>query len=395
MIRSFNALSDVKSAQARLAATREGLQARLDALENGAQERAGALKAASAEREKAEALLREGVCDFAGVSRAQLADPDWVNKACSGREALLRKCIGCMSCNKEVVNHRGIRCAINPRLGRERDYNFTALRRDGAGRCVPVIGGGPAGMQAAIVLAERGFRPILFERRAYLGGSAVLASKAPCKGLVAEYIETQKNQLAALGVQVELNHAPTMAELRRLDPYGIFVTMGGQQIVPDIPGIDRENVFGIEDILLGRRVIEGREVAVIGGGHVGLEVAHFLCANNKVTIVEMADEIGASVYYITKFKLLPLLREAGVTFRTGQAIAAVDDGGIRLRDTHTGQCTELKAEAVVLAMGSRPDLAARAAFDRNFDHVVYAGDAVRGGTMLEANRDAFALAWEF
>lgn len=270
-----------------------------------------------------------------------------------------------------------------------------ALRRDGAGRCVPVIGGGPAGMQAAIVLAERGFRPILFERRAYLGGSAVLASKAPCKGLVAEYIETQKNQLAALGVQVELNHAPTMAELRRLDPYGVFVTMGGQQIVPDIPGIDRENVFGIEDILLGRCVIAGREVAVIGGGHVGLEVAHFLCANNKVTIVEMADEIGASVYYITKFKLLPLLREAGVTFRTGQAIAAVDDGGIRLRDTHTGQCTELKAEAVVLAMGSRPDLAARAAFDRNFDHVVYAGDAVRGGTMLEANRDAFALAWEF
>lgn len=258
-----------------------------------------------------------------------------------------------------------------------------------------MIGGGPAGMQAAIVLAERGFRPILFERRAYLGGSAVLASKAPCKGLVAEYIETQKNQLAALGVQVELNHAPTMAELRRLDPYGIFVAMGGQQIVPDIPGIDRENVFGIEDILLGRRAIEGREVAVIGGGHVGLEVAHFLCANNKVTIVEMADEIGASVYYITKFKLLPILREAGVTFRTGQAIAAVDDGSIRLRDTHTGQCTELKAEAVVLAMGSRPDLAARAEFDRNFDRVVYAGDAVRGGTMLEANRDAFALAWEF
>ncbi len=101
------------------------------------------------------------------------------------------------------------------------------------------------------------------------------------------------------------------------------------------------------------------------------------------------------MYYITKFKLLPLLRETGVTFRTGQAIAAVDDGSIRLRDTHTGQCTELKAEAVVLAMGSRPDLAARAAFDRNFDHVVYAGDAVRGGTMLEANRDAFALAWEF
>lgn len=86
----------------------------------------------------AEALLREGVCDFAGVSRAQLADPDWVRKARSGQEPLLRKCIGCMSCNKEVVNHRGIRCAINPRLGRERDY---APAGDAARRRRPVRAG--------------------------------------------------------------------------------------------------------------------------------------------------------------------------------------------------------------------------------------------------------------
>lgn len=305
----------------------------------------------------AEQLLEEGVSDFVGMSRMHIADPYLVQKTMAGREDLIRKCLGCMNCNKSVVAGRTLHCALNPVAGHEVTFGDDKLVKNGNGRKVAIVGGGPAGMQAALLMKKRGFEPVIFEASGTLGGSAILASKAPCKHMAQEFVDTQ--------------------------------------IVPDIPGIDRENVFGIEDVLLGRRVIEGRKVAVIGGGHVGLEVAHFLCANNKVTIVEMADEIGASVYYITKFKLLPLLREAGVTFRTGQAIAAVDDGSIRLRDTHTGQCTELKAEAVVLAMGSRPDLAARAAFDRNFDHVVYAGDAVRGGTMLEANRDAFALAWEF
>ena len=345
--------------------------------------------------ETAEALLRESVCDFVGVSRGQLADPGWVEKARTGQEHLLRKCIGCMSCNKEVVNHRGIRCAINPRLGRELSYNDEKMKRNGMGRCVPVIGGGPAGMQASIVLAQRGFKPILFEKKGYLGGSAVLASKAPCKGLVAEYIETQKNQLAELGVQIYLNCAPDIEQLKSLNPYGVFVTMGGLQIVPDIPGIHADNVYGIEDILLGRKTLENKNVVVVGGGHVGLETAHFLCGKNKVTIVEMTDVIGASVYYITKFKLLPMLRECGVDFITGHALSTVEADKVSLKDMHSGQTAVLDADAVVLAMGSRPDLKARELFDRSFEKVVYAGDAVKGGTMLEANRDAFALAWEF
>lgn len=343
----------------------------------------------------AEALLREGVCDFAGVSRAQLADPDWVNKACSGREALLRKCIGCMSCNKEVVNHRGIRCAINPRLGRERDYNSTALRRDGAGRCVPVIGGGPGGMQAALLLKKRGYYPVIFESRDHLGGSAVLASKAPCKGMVAELIETMKAEMKEYHIEVRLNTPATVETLRALDPYGVVVACGGDQIVPNIPGVDRSNVYYIEDVLLRRVSFEGKNIAVIGGGHVGLEVAHFLCDNNKVTVVEMQKEVGVTIYRTARYKLLSLLAESGVEVLTEHAIAGVTDGAVELRKTDTGEVVTRPADIVIMALGNRPDKSYEQQLKDAFDKVVFVGDANKGGTMADATLSAYENCWFF
>lgn len=345
--------------------------------------------------EMAEAMLRDGVCDFVGVSRGQFADPEWVKKTRAGKEHLIRKCIGCMSCNKEVVNHRGVRCAINPVLGRELDYNEQKMRKDGNGRVVAVLGGGPAGMQASIVLAQRGYKPILLEKGPELGGSAILASKAPCKGLVAEYIETQKNWLKELGVEVVLNAEVSLDMLKAMNPYGVFVATGGTPIFPNIPGNDRENVYTTREILMGLRSLENKKVAVIGGGHVGLEVAHFLCEKNSVSIIEKDKEIGASVYYITKFKLFPMLKDEGVEFITGHSIAGVAEDHILLEDVSDGRIVTHSADAVVFAMGGYGGYALGGDLENSFEKVVYAGDVVKGGTMLEANRDAFALAWEF
>ena len=149
----------------------------------------------------AERLLEEGCCDFAGVARGQMADPEWVNKAKAGREDLIRKCMGCMECNKSVVLDGCLSCAANPVTGRGTMYGEEFLIRNGNGRTVAVLGGGPAGMQAALVLAKRGFRVVLLEKAEALGGLARLAALPPHKTMVSILRES--------GVRLLLNHTLT------------------------------------------------------------------------------------------------------------------------------------------------------------------------------------------
>lgn len=122
------------------------------------------------EPEVAEALLEEGVCDFVAIGRASLADPEWSKKAKENRSDEINKCIGCLYCFNRLQGGDHISCAVNPRCGREVEYSD--LKKDGNGRTVAVIGGGAAGMTAALTLKERGFTPILFEKDSRLGGTA-------------------------------------------------------------------------------------------------------------------------------------------------------------------------------------------------------------------------------
>ena len=345
--------------------------------------------------ETAERFLQEGVSDFVGMSRMQLADPDVVKKAMAGREDLIRKCLGCMNCNKSVVAGKNLHCAINPVTGRATVYGDENLVKTGAGRTVAVVGGGPGGMQAALLLKKRGYYPVIFESRDHLGGSAVLASKAPCKGMVAELIETMKAEMKEYHIEVRLNTPATVETLRALDPYGVVVACGGDQIVPNIPGVDRSNVYYIEDVLLRRVSFEGKNIAVIGGGHVGLEVAHFLCDNNKVTVVEMQKEVGVTIYRTARYKLLSLLAESGVEVLTEHAIAGVTDGAVELRKTDTGEVVTRPADIVIMALGNRPDKSYEQQLKDAFDKVVFVGDANKGGTMADATLSAYENCWFF
>lgn len=343
----------------------------------------------------AEKLLEEGVSDFVGVSRGQMADPEWVAKTRAGREDLIRKCMGCMQCNKSVVMDGYLSCAANPVTGRGTMYNDEYLVKNGEQRTVAVVGGGPAGMQAAIVLAKRNFKPVLLERNSRLGGMAYLATKPPHKKMVEEFIKTMEAELRENGVDVRLNSAATVESVKALDPYGVIVANGGTEIVPRVEGLDSPIVYTMEEVLLGKAEFHNKTLAVIGGGMVGLETAHYLCADNDVTIVEMTDTLGATMYPTVRNKLVSILKECGVGILLNHALCAVGDGEISMLKTDTDKPETVKkqVDAVVIAVGRNSNMGLADEMQKAFDRVAAAGDCITGGCILEAVRTGNDGAW--
>ncbi len=340
----------------------------------------------------AEALLEEGVCDFVGIARGHLADPAWANKARAGQDELIRKCIGCMECFRVLNECRPLECTLNPELGREYLANEEKLMKNGAGRIVAVIGGGPAGMQAAIVLAKRGFTPIIIEKADRLGGSVNLADQPPHKQLLTEFTETLKAELRALHVEIRLNTEGSAALCKSLGATAVFLATGGNPIVPDLPGI--EKAVTSTQILTREVAPEGKTVAVIGGGVTGLETAEFLSAKNRVFVVEMAKDVGTLLYASAKGVLLKRLAENGAQIMTNTTLRAVTDEGILVKDAE-GAEKALAADLTVLAMGVRSERGLREELESAFDRVVLIGDAEKPGQIREALHAAYDKAFVF
>ena len=329
----------------------------------------------------AEALLEEGVCDFVGVARGNLADAEWANKARAGCDGMIRHCIGCMECFRVLNECRPLECTVNPVLGREYLINDDTIKNNGEGRKVAVIGGGPAGMQAAVTLAKHSFKPILIEKEGRLGGSVNLADQPPHKQLLTEFTKTMENELKALGVEVMLNTTGSAALCRELGVEGVFLATGGNPIVPKLPGI--EKAVTSTQILTREIEPEGKTIAVIGGGVTGLETGEFLSGKNKVVIVEMMKDVGTMLYASAKAVLLKRLNEAGAQIMTQTTLQKITDEGILVKDAE-GNDKVIPADLVVLAMGVHSDQSLRGELEAAFDRVVLVGDAQKPGQIREA-----------
>ena len=342
----------------------------------------------------AESLLEENVCDFIGLGRSLLADSDWVNKALSGHEEEIRKCIGCLYCFEGLGQGKHIACSVNARLGREREYDD--YKKDGNQQIVAVVGGGPSGMEAARVLAERDYKVVLFEQKEQLGGTLNIADKPLLKEKITRFTDSMVAQLHQKNVDIRCGVENALEEIKVLDPVGVFLAFGASPIVPrSIPGITKANVIKAEDILTGEVKVSGN-VAVIGSGMTGCETAEFLAeVGCKVTLVEMQSQIGPGIYPPVLMDLMQRFQAYVPEILVNHRLEEVTETGIRLTETTSNTSVEKPVDYIVLALGVAPNGAIVDAFEAAFDNVHVIGDASKAGKILHAIADGFGQAYVF
>lgn len=342
----------------------------------------------------AEAMLEEGVSDFVGVARGNLCDPEFGNKAKRGDDARVRKCIGCMNCFKQAGLGRAIECAVNPVLGRETYRGDDKLTKNGDGRTVAVIGAGPSGLQAAITLAKRGFKVVVFEKSDRIGGNMNLAAVPPRKGLIGEFIETLGIEAADLGIDIRLNTPGTVEAAKAVGAVGVVIAAGGIDIIPQVDGIDKAYTY--RQVLKNEVELKGKKIAVIGGGLTGLETAEYLSDfDNEVSVIEMAPAVGTAMYRSVTDAVVGHITKNGGHIMTGTMFKAVGDGFVTLNSLATGYDTDAPFDACVIAMGVKPNDAIVAEFEAAFDKVAVVGDTVEPGNIADATHSGLNKAFVF
>ncbi len=342
----------------------------------------------------AEQMLEEGNSDFVGIARGFLADPEWGTKAQEGRDLYIRKCLGCMECFRILNDGLPLGCTLNPVLGREFEWGDQKLAKNGEGRTSAVIGGGPAGMQAAVTLARRGFRVVLFEKSDRLGGTVNLAAVPPNKTMLKEFIETQIAELEEAGVEVRLNTPATAEAVKETGAEAVFLAAGGTPVIPSLPGIER--AVTAEDVLAGRCEVKGEKVVVIGGGVTGLETAETLSADHKVTVVEMLEKVGGNLYPSVVMHLAQEIMKAGGAICKGHALVSVGEGEVTVKDMKSNEETQIPADTVVLAMGVRSARPEFEALKKEFGpKLILVGDSARAGQIFDALHSAHDRAFVY
>lgn len=335
----------------------------------------------------AEKLLEEGVSDFIALGRAQLADPNWVEKARLGQDEDIRPCIGCINCFKEEAYGKPFKCSVNAKLGREVEFNEE--KETGNGRSVAVIGGGPAGMEAARILGNRGFKVDLYEKNNRLGGTLNVADKATSKERITLFKEWLIRQMEHENISIHLEAEADIRGIKERNPYAVFVCVGAKPIIPRLPGIDRENVYTAESVLTGDVKLRDAKVVIIGAGVTGVETAEVIGKNNKVTIIEMLPEIKLPLHPMLAAKILGTLSEMGVETLTGHKLISVDDTGVNVEKMESGEHIKLEADAVILSLGSKPDKEFVRQIRHSFKYVKVCGDAKGTGQIIDAVREGY------
>ena len=338
--------------------------------------------------EMGEGALREKKLDLVAMGRALIADPELPNKVASGRLEEIRPCINCYVCQDVRYGGGSICCSVNAAVGHETTY---ALHPAKTPKNIVVIGGGPAGMEAARVAAARGHRVKLYEKGRSLGGQLLWASVPPHKEELAKLRDYLMGQLGNLGVQVECGREVTPEFVVNAQPDAVVIATGISATVPAIPGVKDGNVYLAQQILSGEVEVPDRAV-VVGGGMVGLETAEFLLERGKkVTIVEMLPELAANMRATPKKKLLDRLSKKSIDIFTEAKCERVTSEGLTIAD-RSGKTRMIKANAIVFSTGAVSNNGLWNALEGRISGLHSAGDSMEPRGIMEAIGDAMRIA---
>ena len=353
--------------------------------------------------EIAEEVLAKGQADYVLMARSAMADPEIIKKAKEGREDDIRPCLRCNYCmdhgrrealttELHLLSHPSYdrHCATNPLAFQSLSKrSFPPAERV---KRIAVVGGGVAGMEAALAAADRGHEVIIYEKTDKLGGQALLSDvmwfKKEMK-LFHEYLERQVHKRQNIIVNLNTEATPEIIDER--DPDAVIVAVGAEQIVPKIPGVEKAvmsfDVFGHEEEKVGHKV------AIIGGGDIGVELGiHLNELGHECTVVEMGHYIAPKAQLTERISYLEWLEQEKVNTMIDTKCVEITDQGAIIEDAD-GNNTLLEADTVIIAVGTKSLVEERDKFiDTAFD-VINVGDCVKASSIVHAVHTGFDAGW--